>query len=145
MPETVAPPPPPRDNQWREISLSLLAGIIVLGSSVFLVTVLQAPIGPPVEAVPLFAWNTTLASVAIVLLWQNNKYGYPASVLTGMVVISSLGLLAMGVYGGINPASSPIGPLSYAVLAIALIGTTVAAWRNQSTIQPSTEPDEPTP
>lgn len=132
-------------THWRDVSIALLVGIIVLGSSVFLVTVLQAPIGPPIEAIPLFTWNTTAASVAIVLLWQNNRYGYAAAVLTGLLVIISLGLIGLGVYGSIQPGSSPLGPLSYGTLAITLIGTTVAAWREQSTLQPPTEAEEPTP
>lgn len=144
MAEPSAPAPTLRSTQWREVSLALLVGIIVLGSSVFLVTVVQAPIGPPIEAAPLFVWNTTAASIAIVLVWQDTKYGYAASVLTGLLVLISLGLIGMGVYGGIQPGSSPLGPLSYAALAIALIGTTVAAWRDQAPIQPPEDPEEPT-
>lgn len=145
MAETSAPAPPSRSTQWREVSLALLVGIIVLGSSVFLVTVVQAPIGPPIEAAPLFVWNTTAASVAIVLLWQDTKYGYAASVLTGLLVLISLGLIGTGVYGRVQPGSSPLGPLSYAALAIALLGTTVAAWRDQAPIRSPEEPEEPTP
>lgn len=145
MAETPAAATISRTAPWRDVSLALLVGIIVLGSSVFLVAVLQAPIGPPIEAAPLFTWNTTAASVAIVLLWQDNKYGYAASVLTGLLVLVSLALIGMGAYGSIQPGSSPLGPLSYAALAIALIGTTVAAWREQSAIQPPTEAEEPTP
>ena len=145
MAETPAPASTPKSTEWREVSLSLLVGIIVLGSGVFLVTVVQAPIGPPVEAAPLFVWNTTAASIALVLLWQDTKYSYVASGLTGLLVLISLGLIATGVYGRLQPGSSPLGPLSYAALAIALIGMTVAAWRAQAPIQPPTEPEEPTP
>lgn len=145
MAETPAPAPMSGSTQWREVSIAILVGIIVLGSSVFLVTVLQAPIGPPIETTPLFTWNTTAASVAIVLLWQNNRYGYAASVLTGLLVITSLGLIGFGVYGSIKPGSSPLGPLSYGALALALIGTTVAAWREQAAIQSPTEAEEPLP
>lgn len=119
-------------NGWRHVALALLVGIIVLGSSVFLVTVLQAPIGPPIEAVPLFVWNTTAASVALVLLWQDHTFGYAASILTGILVIISIALIGMGVYGGVKPGSSPLGPLSYVALAIGLIVTTVLAWRGRS-------------
>ncbi|QIO24530.1 hypothetical protein [Haloarcula sp. JP-L23] len=144
MAETPAPAATSKSTQWREVSLALLVGIIVLGSSVFLVTVVQAPIGPPIETAPLFVWNTAAASIALVLLWQDTKYGYAASVLTGLLVLISLSLIGTGVYGRIQPGSSPLGPLSYAALAIALIGTTVAAWRNQIPIQPPKD-EEPAP
>jgi hypothetical protein len=143
MAETPAVAPISGSTEWRDVSLALLVGIIVLGSSVFLVAVLQAPIGPPIETVPLFAWNMTASSVVIVLPCPDNQYGYPASVFTGLLVIISLGLIGMGVFGSIEPGSSPLGPLSYGVLAIALIGTTVAAWREQSAIQPPAEGEEP--
>lgn len=132
-------------SHWHDVSLALLVGVIVLGTGVFLVAVLQAPIGPPVEAVPLFVWNTTAASVALVLLWQENKYGYAASIGAGVLVLLSLALIGLGVYGSINPGSSPLGPLSYAALAIALLGSTVAAWRAKSPLQTAQVPEEHTP
>jgi hypothetical protein len=143
MMEEGSPAPLVKRNRWREVSLALLVGIIVLGASVFLVAVLQAPIGPPIEAVPLFVWNTTAASVAVVLLWHDNKYGYAASILTGILVIISLMLIGMGVYGHIQPDSSPVGPLSYAALALALITTTSIAWRKRATIQTTQVTEKP--
>lgn len=124
-------------RHWHEVSLALLVGIISLGTGVFLVTVLQAPIGPPVEVVPLFVWNTTAASIALVLMWHENKYGYAAAIGTGGLVLLSLALIGLGVYGSIKPGSSPLGPLSYAGLATALIGTTIAAWRTHAPLQNS--------
>lgn len=124
--------PPSGRNPWRDVSIALLVGLIVLGSSVFLVIVLDASIGPSIVAAPLFVWNTTAASIALVLLWKDNKYGYAVSILTAVLIILSLALIATGVYGSVKPGSSPVGPLSYAALALALIATTYAAWRNRA-------------
>lgn len=142
MTETSSPGSTARTAHWRQVSIALLGGSMILGSSVFLVTVLQAPIGPPIEAAPLFVWNTTAAAVAIVLLAHHNRYGYAASLATSGLVLISLALLASGVMGGINPGSIPLGPISYAGLAVALIITTILAWRTEPTSQPGVMPGQ---
>lgn len=122
-----------RDNGWVTASLALLAGIIVLGTGVYFVTVLAAPIGPPVEAAPLFVWTTTAAVMAFVLLGRGHGLGFAMALLTALLVVTTVALVGSGAYGEVGAGSSPLGPLSYVALALALVATTLVAWRRRST------------
>lgn len=145
MNENQTPAPPPKRTHWQDVTLAILVGVIALGGSVFLLAALQAPVGPPAETIPLFVWNTTAAFISLVLVWRENRYGSTASILTGLLVLVSLGLIGTGTVGAIDPRGSPLGPLSYAALAIALIVASVAARREAAALPTSAAPDEPVP
>lgn len=121
----------PVENNWLTIARGLLAGIAVLGSGVFIVTVLEAPIGPPIRAAPLFVWNTTAAVVAFVTLRDDSAVGYAFAILTSVLVVVAVGLIGSGAYGQAGPNSSPLGPLSYLALGLGLLVVTVVAWRRR--------------
>lgn len=119
------------ENGLVTASLAMLAGIIVLGTGVYFVTILEAPIGPPVEAAPLFVWTTTAAVMAFVLLRRGHPLGYPAGIVTGLLVVTAMALIGSGAYEPVGASSSPLGPLSYLALGLGVIATTVAAWRRR--------------
>lgn len=117
------------ENEIRGIVLALLVGLIVLGFSVFLVIIADIGIGPPTDAAPMFVWNTTAAAIALVFTYQHHRYAHATSILAGLLVIVTLATIAMS--GGIDTPSSPLGPLSYLGMALALIGVALASWRRE--------------
>lgn len=121
----------PVENNWLTVVRGLLAGIAVLGTGVFLVTVLEAPVAPPVRVAPLFVWNTTAATIAFVILRRDNVVGYAFAILTGVLVVVAVGLVGSGAYGPVGPDSSPLGPLSYVALGLGTIAATAVAWRRR--------------
>jgi len=110
MSKTSTRTPESTREHWHGVTLALLVGVAVLGGAVFLVTVLRAPVGPPVETAPLFVWNSTAAAIAFVLTGRRHRYGYPAAALTRTLVLASLAVIATS--GGIDPTASPLGPVS---------------------------------
>ena len=118
-----------RENDLMGVSMALLAGLLVMGYSVFLVTLADIGIGPPTDAAPLFVWNATAAAIALVLTYQRHRYAYGMSILTGLLVVWTLASIAMS--GGIDTQSSPLGPLTYLGMAVAVIGVALASWRRE--------------
>lgn len=131
--------PSARENELRSVSMGLLVGIGILGFSVFIVTIADVGIGPPLESAPMFVWNTTAAAVALVFTIQRHRYAHATSVLTGLLVIVTLATIAST--GGIDPRSGPLGPLTYLGLALAVIGVALASWRRARTEMPDSRGD----
>lgn len=122
------------ESSWNDISLALVGGIAVFGGMVFLVGLIR-PAGlsaPPAVALPLFVFNTTAAVMGYVLLQRSGAMGYAAAIITGLLVVSTIVLLATGTVGELPSGGNPIGPLAYAALGVAVILTTGIAWRKQS-------------
>lgn len=128
------------ETPWYDAALALLVGIAVLGAMVFLVAVIRPPglSPPPAVAIPLFVFNTTAAVMGFVLLRRSGTLGYAAAIVTGGLVVVTIALLATGTVGELPSGGNPIGPLTYAVLGVALVVTTGVAWRNRMATGAST-------
>ena len=115
---------------WRTRSLALLGGHVAASFLFFLSATIQTPgLDPPPESAALFVVVTTAGVISYHLLRTEDISGYPAAMLTGGLTFLILWLVASGTYGPIGPRTNPIGPISYAVLAVALIITSWIGWR----------------
>ena len=110
----------------------MLVGIIVESGFVAGVALSQAPIPPPpLKAVPFFVLNVTFASIFLLLLWWRHKAGYVGSIAVGIFSILIVIVIGAGALGSLAPDTNPIGPLVLVVLAVVLIVSTAAAWREK--------------
>lgn len=130
------------ENGWNDATLALLVGVAVFGTMVYHVAVNQPPglPSPPVEAIPLFVFNTTAAVIGFMLLSRGNPWGYGAAVVTGVLVFVSIVLIGTGIVGSLPSGANPLGPLSYAALGVVLVVTAVVAWRRGSVREPAAAP-----
>lgn len=97
----------------------------------FLIVVVQTPgLSPPPESAALFIVVTTAGTISYQLLRRGDVIGYPAAMLTGGFVFVILALVATGTYGPIGNRTNPIGPISYSLLAGAVIIVAGVAWHN---------------
>lgn len=122
----------PSENRWYDATLALLVGTIAFGAMVFHGAAVQTPNeSPPVEAAPLVVIATVVATISYILLKRKHATAYVASAITGVLVVVFLALIAGGVVGELKPGTNPIGPLSYAVLAVALTIAAILAQRER--------------
>lgn len=118
-----------RWTRWHRITLALLGGVVTASFMFFLITAVQTPgLDPPPESAALFIVVTTAGVISYHLLREGDSSGYPIAMLTGGFVFVILALVASGTYGPIGTRTNPIGPISYAALAVAVILTAGLAW-----------------
>lgn len=133
-----------RQSRWYRVTLALLGGLVAASLLFFLITVVQTPgLDPPPESAALFVVGTTAGVISYQLLRWEDPLGYPAAILTGGFVFVTLGLVATGTYGPIGPRTNPIGPVSYAALAVAVIVSASVAWRKEP-VNETASPSQPT-
>lgn len=122
-----------RRDRWHRGTLALLGGLVTASVLFFLIVAFQTPgLDPPPETAALFIVVTTAGAISYQLLRWAEPIGYPAAMLTGGLVVVILALVATGTYGPIGPRTNPIGPVSYGLLAGAVIITAGVAWRRQA-------------
>ncbi len=119
-------------NGWRTMTRALLGGLIASSFMFFLIATTQpAGLDPPPESAALFLVVTTAGVSSFLLMHDGATTGYPAAMLTGGIVFVVLGLILAGTYGPAGARTNPIGPISYAVLAGAVIVSAGIAWRDE--------------
>lgn len=117
-------------RRWHRITRALLAGLVTASAMFFLVAVVQTPgLDPPPESVALFIAITAAGVVSYRLLGEGERLGYPATILTGALILVVLVLVASGTYGSTGSRTNPVGPISYLVLTLMTVGSAALAWR----------------
>lgn len=118
-------------NRWHHVTLALLGGLIAASFMFFLIVVAQTPgLSPPPESAALFIVVTAAGTISYLFLQWRNAIGYPAAMLTGGFVSVILALVATGSYGPVGTRTNPIGPMSYGLIAGAVIIAGGVAWHN---------------
>jgi ethanolamine utilization microcompartment shell protein EutS len=137
--------PEPLGNPWDDASLALLVGIAVMGTMVFLAAVIRPPglAPPPAGAIPLFVFTTTAATMSIILVRQTDVAGYAAAVVTGILDILSVFLVATGTFGDVSSSGIQPGPIVFTALGLAVVATSVLAWRKRSAAEISSPSSSP--
>lgn len=120
-------------SEWHHITVALLGGLTLASILFTHIAVVQTPgLDPPPQTAALFIVAATVALIGYLLVRQNSVVGYPAAILTGIIVLAEVALVVGGTYGDAGPETNPIGPGAYIVLALTVIITSALAWRNQS-------------
>ncbi|MDX1745735.1 MAG: hypothetical protein R3324_07345, partial [Halobacteriales archaeon] len=118
---------------WHAVTLALTGGLASASFMFFLIAAFQTPgLDPPPESAALFLVATTAGVISYQLLRAGGTVGYPAAMLTGGFVLVAVALIVVGTYGPAGPRTNPVGPVSYVVLAVAVIVTAGAAWRSET-------------
>lgn len=119
---------------WHVVALALTGGLVAASFTFFLIAALGTPgLDPPPESAVLFLVATTAGVISYQLLRSGGTAGYPAAMLTGGFVLVAVALIVVGTYGPAGSRTNPVGPVSYVVLAVAVIVTAGAAWRDETT------------
>lgn len=117
---------------WHGLTVALTGGLVAASFMFLLIAALRTPgLDPPPESAALFLVATTAGVISYGLLRGDGTAGYPAAMLTGMIVLAVVVLLVTGTYGPAGPRTNPVGPVSYVGLAVAVILTAGAAWRRE--------------
>lgn len=116
-----------------QVALSMFVGVVAFTVGILAVTLSQAPIPPPpLRLAPWLVLNIALGSTFLPLLWWRRRAGYIGAIGVGSFTIALVTLVAGGAFGPLAPGANPVGPLIYAIFAVALIASTVAAWREKT-------------
>ena len=121
------------ENRWHGVAIALTGGLAAASFMFFLIAVVQTPgLDPPPESAALFLLATTAGVISDRLLRREATAGYPAAMLTGVVVLIVVAAILVGTYGPGGPRTNPVGPISYVTLAVAVVITAGLAWRTET-------------
>ncbi len=121
------------DSRWHGAVVALTGGLVAASFMFFLIAVVQTPgLDPPPESAALFLLATTAGVISDRLLRRGVTAGYPAAMLTGVLVLVVVAVILVGTYGPAGPRTNPIGPISYVALAVAVVVMAGLAWRTET-------------
>lgn len=121
-------------SRWHGLAVALTGGLVAASFMFFLIAAIGTPgLDPPPESAALFLVATTASVISYHLLRGGGTAGYPAVMLTGLLVLAVVALIVVGTYGPAGPRTNPVGPVAYVALAAAVIVTAGVAWRNETT------------
>lgn len=115
---------------WRQLVIAVLSGAVAIGWMAFLGTLFQTPgLEGPVEIAPIAVVVTVLSSIALPLVWWDNRVGYLAAMLAGFAAVGGIALYQAGAFG---PTRTAPAAYLFALVGAALVVATVAAWRGRT-------------
>ena len=118
------------EDRWHGRTLALTGGLAAASFMFFLIAVVRTPgLDPPPESAALFLLATTAGVISDRLLRRGDTTGYPAAMLTGLLVLAVVAVILVGTYGPAGPRTNPVGPIAYVTLAAAVVVTAALAWR----------------
>jgi peptidoglycan/LPS O-acetylase OafA/YrhL len=127
------------DSRWHGVAFALTGGLVAASFMFFLIAVVRTPgLDPPPESAALFLVVATAGVISDRLLRRGATAGYPAAMLTGLLVVVAVAVIVVGTYGPGGPRTNPVGPVAYVSLAVAVILVAGAAWRSETTTAGST-------
>ena len=120
-------------SRWHGAVVALTSGLVAASFMFFLIAVVQTPgLDPPPESAALFLVATTAGVISDRFLRRGATVGYPAAMLTGVVVLVVVAVILVGTYGPGGPRTNPVGPIAYVALAVAVVVTAGLAWRTET-------------
>lgn len=141
-PETRLRDPVP--SEWHRRTLALSGGVLAASAMFYGIAAVQTPgLDPPPESTALFLGATVAGVVSTVLLQQESTAGYPAAILTAVIVVAVVAVIVVGTYGPPGPRTNPIGPVSYVGLAVAVGVSAGVAWRRSAATESRSRPERP--
>ncbi len=122
-----------RRMHWSQQALfAALLGVIVEGGFVTALALTQPPYPvPPPASADFFILTVTYAAVCMPLVLWGRAGGYIGAMGVGLFTLLTLVLTLLGTLGDRPVGANPLGPLTFAVLAVVLIVFGVIAWRGQ--------------
>lgn len=117
-------------TNWETVTLSLLSGIIVLGSMVFLVGLFPPPglSPPPANALPLFVFVVTAGVMSFILVQRTHAAGFVGAVVTGILAVLAVIVIVTGL-ADIVPS---VGPAIFSGLGVLAIVIGIVGWRRRT-------------
>jgi hypothetical protein len=117
-----------KPNWSIQITVSSLAGLILLKAVLLGSLWAQIQPHPPARVGPFIAASLSLAIVSIPLVWWRNKIGYTTSIMVGL-----LGLISFGPHKFFTESANQIFPaiIVGTVLSVVLIIGSIANWRKK--------------
>lgn len=140
---TEVPTRPDPSTEWHRLTAAFLVGLTLASALFAHVAAVQTPgLDPPPETFALFVVAAVAGAVAYVLVSQESAYGYAAAALAALVVLAEMAAVLLGVFGDPGPETNPLGPIAYAVVALATLVAATLASRRESAPD-STGPSTP--
>lgn len=118
-------------EDWRQLSLALLLGLIALSGLAVIVFALR-PAGIPAGAVSLFAVTLAVGVAAAALHWWDAVASYHLTLLTALSGLVTAGGIAAFYAGPSTLATTPLTLGVYALIAASLITTTYLSRRDRA-------------
>ena len=117
-----------KPNWSIQITVSSLAGLILLKAVLLGSLWAQVQPHPPARVGPFIAASLSLAVVSIPLVWWRSKVGYTTSIIVGL-----LGLVSFGPHKFISESANQIFPaiIVGTVFSVVLIIASIAIWRTK--------------
>jgi hypothetical protein len=113
----------------KDAALAVLMGIVGISSGIALATLIQVPVAPPIQALPLPVVNIAWALVFYHLIRHDVRVGYYGAIVLGVSVIT----LPLLVFFGLLGEAPPVVPAHFAgvttdmVFGVSLIVASVRA------------------
>lgn len=111
-------------DDWRQISMALLMGLIGLSGMAVLVTAMGPAEGRQLSVLSLFLVTLVVGVVTLPLRWWDAVGGYGLSLFTALVGLGSVGLIAVGTAGNVTIATTSVSLSVYALVAASLLTST---------------------
>ena len=125
-----------------QAAISSLIGLIVINCVMLGALFSQVPPNPPGRFGPYIGTTIALATVSLPLIWWKNKIGYVSSIVVGMMCLVSLG--PQKLFMGHNAVQLAPVIILGSIFALALIISSIMAFRGTSDMNPNADEDRDT-
>lgn len=118
-------------DEWRQLSLGLLFGLVALGALATLVVAVSAPTGSQLSVLSLFLVTVVVGVIAVPLYWWRAVGGGELVMLAALVGLGSVGLIGVVTGGNGSLATTPVALAVFGLVAAALLTTTYLSMPNR--------------